>query len=175
MSLKSSWATDRARRSSLTSWSGTGSSGIGPTCLSGSWQSSTEKESDAKHPVVRLIMKSSGKAQSVKTSKLTFDLLGGQICNFFRVKKHQYGQTQEWVYGLNLIYTSLHQEQREEFRICDFSCLLSSAGGYIGLFFGISILDLIFSLEWIICRIYSNCIKRTKKKQVKEASIQQWI
>ena len=78
MSLKSSWATERVHRSSLKRWSGMGSSGTGPTCSSGSWQSSTEKESDAKHPAVRLIMKSSGKAQSVKTSKLTFDLLGGQ-------------------------------------------------------------------------------------------------
>ena len=148
-----------------------GSSGTGPTCSSGSWQSSTEKESDAKHPAVRLIMKSSGKAQSVKTSKLKLSISLEAKVIFFRVQKHQYGQTQEWVFGLNLIYTSLHQEQREEFRICDFSCLLSSAGGYIGLFFGISIFDLIFCLEWIINRIFSSCIKRPKKKQAREASI----
>ena len=152
-------------------WFGTSSSGTGPTCLSGSWRSSTEMECDAKHPAVRLIMKSSGKAQLVKTSKQIVTVCVIVDCDVFRVKRHQYGQTQEWVFGLNLIYTSLHQEQREEFRICDFSCLLSSAGGYIGLFFGISIFDLIFSLEWIFGNIYSCFLKRPKKKPVRITSI----
>ena len=92
-------------------------------------------------------------------------------CSFLRVKTRQYGWSKDWVFGLNLIYTSLHQEEREEYRICDFSCLLSSAGGYVGLFFGISIFDLIFSLEWILDKFYSVIIKRPKKKPVKITSI----
>ena len=80
------------------------------------------------------------------------------------------------MFGLNLIFTTLHQEEREEFRICDFSCLLSSAGGYVGLFFGISIFDLIFSLEWILDKFYLVIIRRLmnrrpKKKNVKITSI----
>ena len=97
-------------------------------------------------------------------------------CSLFRIKTRQYGWSKDWVFGLNLIYTSLHQEEREEFRICDFSCLLSSAGGYVGLFFGISIFDLIFSLEWILDKFYLVIIRRLmnrrpKKKNVKITSI----
>ena len=69
---------------------------------------------------------------------------------------------QDWVIGLSLIYLRLHQEEMEEFKVCDFSCLLSSAGGYLGLFFGISIFDLIFSLEWIYSNIFHNYFKKFK-------------
>ena len=72
----------------------------------------------------------------------------------FRVLKSEYGQRQDWVFGLNLLYLSLYHVEKEEFKVCDFSCLLSSAGGYIGLFFGISIFDIIFSLEWILSKIH---------------------
>ena len=71
---------------------------------------------------------------------------------FFRVFKFEYGP-KDWVFGLNLLYLSLHHEEKEEYIVCDFSCLLSSAGGYVGLFFGISIFDLLFSLEWILYTI----------------------
>ena len=71
----------------------------------------------------------------------------------FRVAKFEYGQSQDWIIGLNLIYFSFYQEAKEEFKVCDFSCLLSSTGGYVGLFFGISLFDLIFSLEWILSKI----------------------
>ena len=72
--------------------------------------------------------------------------------HIFRVLKLEYGP-KDWVFGLNLRYLSLHHEEKEEYLVCDFSCLLSSAGGYLGLFFGISIFDLLFSLEWILCTI----------------------
>ena len=39
---------------------------------------------------------------------------------------------------------------REEYLVCDFSCLLSSIGGYVGLFFGMSIFDLILTSEWMM-------------------------
>ena len=74
---------------------------------------------------------------------------------FFRVFKLEYGP-KDWVFGLNLLYLSLHHEEKEEYIVCDFSCLLSSAGGYVGLFFGISIFELLFSLEFILsifCKI----------------------
>ena len=35
---------------------------------------------------------------------------------------------------------------REEYLVCEFACLLSSVGGYVGLFFGISFFDFIFTL-----------------------------
>ena len=70
------------------------------------------------------------------------------------------------MFGLNLIYTSLQQEDREEFRICDFSCLLSSAGGYVGLFFGISIFDLVLSFEWILKAIFPFFLKTPKNKRI---------
>ena len=39
---------------------------------------------------------------------------------------------------------------REEYLVCDFPCILSTCGGYVGLFFGVSIFDIIFLLEWLI-------------------------
>ena len=57
------------------------------------------------------------------------------------------------IFGLKLLYLTLHHEEREEYKVCDFSCLLSSSGGYVGLFFGVSIFDLIFSLEWLLSKI----------------------
>ena len=76
---------------------------------------------------------------------------------------YEYGMRQDWVIGLSLIYLRLYQEEMEEFKVCDFSCLLSSAGGYLGLFFGISIFDLIFSLEWIYSKIVHNFFKKSTK------------
>ena len=70
----------------------------------------------------------------------------------FRVLEMEYGP-KDWVFGLKLLYLTLHHEEKEEYKVCDFSCLLSSSGGYVGLFFGISLFDLIFSLEWILSKI----------------------
>ena len=39
---------------------------------------------------------------------------------------------------------------REEYLVCDFPCLLSSVGGYVGLFFGVSIFELIFIIEQLM-------------------------
>ena len=39
---------------------------------------------------------------------------------------------------------------REEYLVCELACLISSVGGYLGLFFGVSILDALFLGEWII-------------------------
>ena len=39
---------------------------------------------------------------------------------------------------------------REEYLICEFSCVLSSVGGYVGLFFGVSVLDFVFLGEWFV-------------------------
>ena len=38
---------------------------------------------------------------------------------------------------------------REEYLVCELACLISSVGGYLGLFFGVSILDTLFLGEWI--------------------------
>ena len=46
--------------------------------------------------------------------------------------------------------TSIWMNFREEYHVCDFPCVLSSAGGYLGLFFGVSVFDLIFTSEWIM-------------------------
>ena len=67
----------------------------------------------------------------------------------------EYGQSQDWVFGVELLYLSLYHLEKEEYKVCDFSCLLSSFGGYLGLFFGISIFDLMFGLDWILIRIYN--------------------
>ena len=37
-----------------------------------------------------------------------------------------------------------------EYLICEFSCVLSSVGGYVGLFFGVSVLDFVFLGEWVV-------------------------
>ena len=39
---------------------------------------------------------------------------------------------------------------REEYLVCELACLISSVGGYLGLFFGVSILDTLFLGEWVI-------------------------
>ena len=39
---------------------------------------------------------------------------------------------------------------RDEYLICEFSCVLSSVGGYVGLFFGVSVLDFVFLGEWVV-------------------------
>ena len=39
---------------------------------------------------------------------------------------------------------------REEYLICELACVISSTGGYIGIFFGVSILDIFFLSEWIL-------------------------
>ena len=72
---------------------------------------------------------------------------------------------QEWIYAIKLIYKNMLQEYRflklilerykifflrEEYLICEFSCILSSVGGYIGLFFGVSVLDFVFLGEWVV-------------------------
>ena len=85
---------------------------------------------------------------------------------FCRTDKFEYGVSQDWVYGVKLIYKNLFQEIRlnhltlslmwsfaffrEEYLVCDFPCILSTCGGYVGLFFGVSIFDIIFLLEWLI-------------------------
>ena len=58
------------------------------------------------------------------------------------------------IYFLTL-FKCFSSHSREEYLVCEFACLLSSVGGYIGLFFGISIFDLIFTIEWIITYIYA--------------------
>ena len=52
---------------------------------------------------------------------------------------------------------------REEYLVCEFACLLSSVGGYVGLFFGASFFDLIFLFEFIVK--YLNSISRRKNKR----------
>ena len=52
---------------------------------------------------------------------------------------------------------------REEYLVCEFPCLLSSVGGYVGLFFGASFFDLIFLFEFIVK--YLNSISRRKNKR----------
>ena len=78
-----------------------------------------------------------------------------------------YGNKTEWAYAVTFLYKSLLQEERskvtfliivykllmpfrEEYLVCDFPCLLSSIGGYVGLFFGMSIFDLILTSEWMM-------------------------
>ena len=39
---------------------------------------------------------------------------------------------------------------REEYLVCELACLISSVGGYLGLFLGVSILDALFLGEWVI-------------------------
>ena len=38
----------------------------------------------------------------------------------------------------------------EEYLICEFSCLLAQVGGTLGIFFGVSLIEVIHMLEWII-------------------------
>ena len=71
-----------------------------------------------------------------------------------KVQKFEYGSSQDWIYGLKLLYLDLNHIETEEYKVCDFSCLLSSAGGYLGLFFGISIFDVICSFEKILSKIH---------------------
>lgn len=72
-----------------------------------------------------------------------------------KTPKFEYGVSQEWIYAVRILYKNLLQEKKEEYLVCEFACLLSSVGGYIGLFFGVSIFDLIFTVEWIITYIYA--------------------
>ena len=88
----------------------------------------------------------------------------------FRTVPFEYGHV-DWVFGIKFLYETLLQEERlymymyilrnilpckyscvfrEEYLICDFACVLSNIGGYLGLFFGVSLLDLIFTFELII-------------------------
>ena len=72
---------------------------------------------------------------------------------------------QDWIFAIKLIYKNMLQEyrllifqnskksciiSREEYLICEFSCVLSSVGGYVGLFFGVSVLDFVFLGEWVV-------------------------
>ena len=54
---------------------------------------------------------------------------------------------------------------REEYLVCDFSCLLSSIGGYVGLFFGMSIFDLILTSEWMMS-YFSNHVGMRKEIKI---------
>ena len=42
---------------------------------------------------------------------------------------------------------------REENEVCPFPCLLSNFGGTVGIFFGISFLQVIYAIEWVFSRI----------------------
>ena len=55
---------------------------------------------------------------------------------------------------------------REEYLVCEFACLLSSVGGYVGLFFGISIFDFIFSLEWIVSYTFETSFSNNNKVNI---------
>ena len=46
--------------------------------------------------------------------------------------------------------TDLTKCFRAEYLVCEFPCLLSSVGGYVGIFFGASLFDLILLLEFIV-------------------------
>ena len=52
---------------------------------------------------------------------------------------------------------------RREYLVCDFAYLISSVGGYIGLFFGLSIIDFIFKLESTANIFLSHCFEKIKK------------
>ena len=56
---------------------------------------------------------------------------------------------------------------REEYLVCEFPCLLSSIGGYVGLLFGISIFDIILFFEWIVTASCKTLNSKTKKPQIK--------
>ena len=106
----------------------------------------------------------------------------------FRTSKFEYGKTRDWIYGIKLIYRNMLDEEkfvscwlyfsfrnfhfRNEYLVCEAACLLSSVGGYIGLFFGISIFDLILSTEWILKHFLSlSKVKKWIKKPVSQGFI----
>ena len=107
----------------------------------------------------------------------------------YRTLRWDYGPSQEWIYGIEIIYKRLLQEERfdkikkrqrrkssffpllkiiiffltrEEYLVCEFACLLSSVGGYVGLFFGISIFEFIFSLESIVSYTFKTYFSNNK-------------
>ena len=43
---------------------------------------------------------------------------------------------------------------RYEYEVCPFPCLLSNFGGTVGIFFGVSFLQVIYAIEWIISKLY---------------------
>ena len=51
---------------------------------------------------------------------------------------------------------------REEYEVCPFPCLLSNFGGTVGIFFGISFLQVIYAIEWIFSRIIDRVQGPTK-------------
>ena len=59
---------------------------------------------------------------------------------------------------------------REEYLVCEESCLLSSAGGYIGIFFGISLFDFLFFFEWSVSFIFIKVSRKNKWNEKKEIS-----
>ena len=106
---------------------------------------------------------------------------------FVRVARYEYGE--DWVYAVKLIYKNLLQEKkweilqswsiivhtdttsfREEYLVCNESCLLSSAGGYIGIFFGISLFDFLFFFEWLVSFIFINVSRKNKWNEKKKIS-----
>ena len=76
---------------------------------------------------------------------------------------------QEYVPGIQVIYSNgsfLRDEitfiSREEYLICEFSCVLSNVGGYVGLFFGVSFLDFVFLGEWLVEKLTGVIQKHNK-------------
>ena len=47
--------------------------------------------------------------------------------------------------------------------VCQLDCLVSQFGGTIGIFFGISIMELIFALEWGISATFAMHAKAIKQ------------
>ena len=94
----------------------------------------------------------------------------------FRIRKYEYGENDKFL--IKLFYRRLNYDIkyyfkeetqnfmlnnfRNEYLICELSCLISSFGGYVGLFFGISFFDLLYFMEWIIKIIHDKTKLMTK-------------
>ena len=44
---------------------------------------------------------------------------------------------------------------REEYEVCPIDCLVSQLGGTVGIFFGVSIMEVIFLMEWLLAALLS--------------------
>ena len=44
---------------------------------------------------------------------------------------------------------------REEYEVCPIDCLVSQLGGTVGIFFGVSIIEVIFLMEWLLSALLS--------------------
>ena len=99
------------------------------------------------------------------------------------VNPYEYGDL-NWRVAIKLIYRNMVQESRhddhynigwwgwclqtwlwscwprEEYLVCQLDCLVSQFGGTIGIFFGISLMEFIFALEWILSATFAMSAKK---------------